>query len=122
MDTGKGKQAFEALTAAVMTRGNEPGSQTSLDAEQRSIVIRFAEVNIWRRPKPGDCPNRLALGRLQALYVARALATLDGPGAIVPFVNLELREVFVAQQKFMAAVLEQESVPGSPGAGLAQSS
>jgi hypothetical protein len=77
MDSGK--SAFAALTAAVTLRGVDGTGQASLTSEQRLIVTRFAELNIRRRMKLGDCPNRLALGRLQALYVARSLATLDVP-------------------------------------------
>jgi len=110
MDT-TGRDAFHALQADVGKRALDPNHRSAITLEQRSAVIAYAETYVNHRTGRIPPLNKLALGRVQALWVAGALATLDGPGVKTPFKESELTSVYQRQQQYILSVAALSQAP-----------
>lgn len=113
------RAAFGALAADMGSRINDPKARLQMTAEQRTTLIAFAESNISPTTSDAEQLRKLALGRVQAQYVAGSLATLDGPKAPSPFKDQDLTRIYQQQQQYMRELqktLEKEHV--RPDRGL----
>jgi len=108
------RSAFDALTAAL---GGE--ADKAVTPDQRATLVAFAEGNISQKSSSPDQLNKLALGRVQALYVAGSLATIDGAQGKNPFADPELAKVYQQQQRYMQYVQErlEGKTPKTPDRG-----
>ena len=79
--------------------------RSALSALHRRFLVAYAELNIRRPPGPQVTREQLALGRVQSLYIANALATIE-PAKSTPFQNSELAAEYRAQQRYMVHVLK----------------
>ena len=107
--------AFAALTASIAKRLEDATAPLPITLEHRTTLVAFAEANSRAQGRAPELLNKMALGRVQALYVAGSLAMLDGIGAKSPFKDAELTKVYEAEQQYMRSLHEKQQGRGDEG-------
>lgn len=93
--------AFSALEKDIDRRLADAKAPVTMTGDQRSYLVNYAEANVAGSAGSAENAARAGVGRVQSMYVAGALGTLDPAGSKNPFRDQQLAQEYDRQAKFM---------------------
>lgn len=99
--------AFAAIETDIDRRLGDAKAPQTMTKDQRTYLVNYAEVSVAGQATDARDAPRAAVGRVQAVYVAGALGTLDKPGTPNPFRDEQLAKEYERAQKFMERSIQR---------------